>query len=112
MVAVYATATVVVTVAAGTWCAWYGVTGPLDAEKSPPGPGTCTAYVTGSYTHLEFILVNFINFWGTITVSVGKWSHVEILTHVWTWGGHPPDCGCPGYPLPCLGVIEPPLGSL
>ena len=39
MLAVYATATVVVTVAAGTQCAWYGLTGPLDAEQSPPGPG-------------------------------------------------------------------------
>ena len=26
--------------AAGTRCAWYGLTGPLDAEQSPPGPGT------------------------------------------------------------------------
>ena len=40
MLAAYATATVVVTVAAGTRCAWYGLTGPLDAEPSPPGPGT------------------------------------------------------------------------
>ena len=40
MLAVYGTATVVVTVAAGTRCAWYGLTGPLDAEQSPPGPGT------------------------------------------------------------------------
>ena len=40
MLAVYATATVVVTVAAGTRCAWYGLTGPLDAEQSPPEPGT------------------------------------------------------------------------
>ena len=40
VLAVYATATVVVTVAAGTRCAWYGLTGPLDAEQSPPGPGT------------------------------------------------------------------------
>ena len=40
MVAVYATATVVVTVAACTRCAWYGLTGPLNAEQSPPGPGT------------------------------------------------------------------------
>ena len=40
MLAVYATATVVVTVAAGTRCAWYGLTGPLDAEQLPPGPGT------------------------------------------------------------------------
>ena len=40
MLAVYATATVVVTVAAGTRCAWYGLTGPLDAEQSPPGTGT------------------------------------------------------------------------
>ena len=38
MFAVYATATVSVTVAAGTRCAWYGLTGPLDAEQSPPGP--------------------------------------------------------------------------
>ena len=40
MLAVYATATVIVTVAAGTPCAWYGLTGPLDAEQSPPGLGT------------------------------------------------------------------------
>ena len=40
MLAVYATATVVVTVAAGTRCAWYGLTGPLDAAPSPRGPGT------------------------------------------------------------------------
>ena len=40
LLAVYATATVVVTVAAGTRCAWYGLTGPLDAEQSPPGPET------------------------------------------------------------------------
>ena len=39
MLAVYATATVVVTVAAGIRCAWYGLTGSLDAEQSPPGPG-------------------------------------------------------------------------
>ena len=38
--AVYATATVVVTVAAGTRCAWYGLMGLLDAAPSPPGPGT------------------------------------------------------------------------
>ena len=24
----------------------------------------------------------------------------------------PVPCGCPGYPLPCLGVIEPPVGLL
>ena len=40
MLAVYATTTVEVTVAAGTRCAWYGLTGSLDAEQSPPGPGT------------------------------------------------------------------------
>ena len=39
MLAVYATATVVVTVAAGTRCAWYGLTGPLDAENET-GTGT------------------------------------------------------------------------
>ena len=38
MLAVYATTTGMVTVAAGTRCAWYGLTGPLDAEQSPPGP--------------------------------------------------------------------------
>ena len=32
--------TVVVIVAAGTRCAWYGLTGPFDAEQLPPGPGT------------------------------------------------------------------------
>ena len=37
---VYATATVVVTVAADTQWAWYGLTGPLDAGQLPPGPGT------------------------------------------------------------------------
>ena len=37
MLAVCATTTVVVTVAAGTRCTWYGLTGPLDAEKLPPG---------------------------------------------------------------------------
>ena len=40
MLAVYATATVVVTVAAGIRCACYGLAGPLDAEQSPPAPGT------------------------------------------------------------------------
>ena len=39
MLAVYTTTTAVVTVAAGTRCAWYGLTGPLDAEQSPLGPG-------------------------------------------------------------------------
>ena len=38
--AVCATATVVVTVAGGTRCAWCRLTGHLDAEQSPPGPGT------------------------------------------------------------------------
>ena len=38
--AVCTTTTVVVTVAAGTRCAWYESGGPLDAEQSPPGPGT------------------------------------------------------------------------
>ena len=33
MLAVYATATVVVTVAAGTGCAWCELTGPLDADN-------------------------------------------------------------------------------
>ena len=33
MLAVYATATVVVTVAAGTRCTWCGLTGPLDADN-------------------------------------------------------------------------------
>ena len=40
MLAVCATATRVVTVAAGTRCAWYGLTGPLNAGQLPPGPGT------------------------------------------------------------------------
>ena len=40
MLALYATAAVAVTVAPGIQCAWYGLTGPLDAEQSPPGPGT------------------------------------------------------------------------
>ena len=40
MLAVYATTTVVVIVAAGIRCAWYALTGPLDAKQSPPGPRT------------------------------------------------------------------------
>ena len=40
MLAMFATTTVAVTVAAGTRCARYGITGPLDAEQLPPGPGT------------------------------------------------------------------------
>ena len=40
LLAMYAAATVVVTVTASTRCAWYESTGPLDAEQSPPGPGT------------------------------------------------------------------------
>ena len=38
--AVYATATVVVTIAASIRCAWYGLTGPLDAEQWSRGPRT------------------------------------------------------------------------
>ena len=42
MLAVYATATVVVTVAAGTRCAGWGLKGPLDADnrRQDPGPDT------------------------------------------------------------------------
>ena len=40
MLAVYATVIVVVTVTAGSRFALYGLTGPLDAEQSPPRPGT------------------------------------------------------------------------
>ena len=53
MLAVYATATGVVTVAAGTRCAWYGLTGPLDAEQSPPGPGTCYLILYTRYRLLQ-----------------------------------------------------------
>ena len=42
MLAVYATATVVVTVAAGTRCAWYVLTGPLDAGNRRQDPGLDT----------------------------------------------------------------------
>ena len=38
MLAVFVTATVVVTVAAGTRCTRYGLTGSWDADQSPPGP--------------------------------------------------------------------------
>ena len=40
MLVVYTNASVVVNVAAGTRCAWYGLTGPLGAEQLPPGAGT------------------------------------------------------------------------
>ena len=42
MLAGYATATVVVTVAAGTRCAWCGSTGPLDADNCRQDPGLDT----------------------------------------------------------------------
>ena len=42
MLAVYATATVVVTVAAGTRCAWYGLTGPLMPNNRRQDPGLDT----------------------------------------------------------------------
>ena len=62
MLAVYATATVVVTVAAGIRCAWYGLTGPLDAEQSPPGPGTLildTIHVLRAYQHHTYLTVSY-----------------------------------------------------
>ena len=40
ILAVYPTDTVVVTASGGSLCAWYGLTGPLDAEQLLPGPGT------------------------------------------------------------------------
>ena len=40
--AVYATATVVVTIAAGTRCAWYELTGFLGAEHRRQDPGLDT----------------------------------------------------------------------
>ena len=60
LLAVYATAHVVVTVAARTRCAWYGLTGPLDAEQLPPGPrnlilDTILA-VTNSYSTVPVLL--------------------------------------------------------
>ena len=42
MLAVYATATVVVTVAASTRCAWCGLMGPLDADNRRQDPGLDT----------------------------------------------------------------------
>ena len=42
MLAVYATATVVVTVAAGTRCAWCGSTGPSDADNRRQDPALDT----------------------------------------------------------------------
>ena len=53
MLAVYATTTVVVTVAAGTRCAWYGLTGPLDANNRRQDPELDTQYHTCSYRHLQ-----------------------------------------------------------
>ena len=42
MLALYATATVVVAVAVGTWCAWYGLTAPLHADNRRQDPGLDT----------------------------------------------------------------------
>ena len=93
MLAVYATATVVVTVAAGTRCAWYGLTGLLDAEQSPPGPRlmlhTLLVFTSIYRSYLSFF-TEFHRSWGIITVFVENRSHVEILTQVWAWGGNPP----------------------
>ena len=84
MFAVYATTTAMVTVAAGTQHAWYGLMGPLDAEQSPAEPGIGYLIL---YHHLHAItgltycfLRISIQFWGIVTVCVGFWSHVEILT--------------------------------
>ena len=49
MLAVYTSATVVVTVAAGTRCAWYGLTAPLDADNRRQDPGLDTLYYTCGY---------------------------------------------------------------
>ena len=61
MLPVYATTTVVVTVAAGTRCAWYGLTGPLNAEQSPPGPGSLLytiLAVTNNYSTVPVLLLD------------------------------------------------------
>ena len=50
LLAVYATATVVLTVAAGTRCAWYGLTGPLDAARTRDLILDTILAVTNSYS--------------------------------------------------------------
>ena len=117
MLAVYATATVVVTVAAGTQCAWYGLTGPLDAKKWTPGPGNgyCIRYwfldlFTG---HTCQFLRNFIVVWGIITISVANWGHVEILTQVSARGGNPSSLRLSLVPAAMLGCDRgPPWSAL
>ena len=89
MLAVYATAIVVLTVAAGTRCAWYGLTGPLDAEQSPPGPG--------------------IRYWILYLKLRKDTSPYPYQNQPEAWSVTPPPSGDgPGYALPCLSVIEPP----
>ena len=69
MLAVYATATVVVTVAAGTRCAWYGLTGPLDAEQSPPGPGTWYLIL---YLQLLTATAPYLSYYGIVLGSLTR----------------------------------------
>ena len=56
MLAVYATATVVVTVAAGTRCAWYGLTGPLDAARTRDLILDTILAVTNNYSTVPVLL--------------------------------------------------------
>ena len=45
-------------------------------------------------------------------MNVGSRVHVEILPNRGPEDGDPPPSACPRYPLPCLGVNEPPHGLL
>ena len=58
MLAVYATGTMVVTVAAGTQCAWYELMGPWMPNNHRQDPGLDTSYFTNPYIHLQVILVS------------------------------------------------------
>ena len=69
MLAVYATATVVVTVAAGTRCAWYGLTGPLDAEQSPPGPGILYLIL---YLQLQAPTARYLSYRGIVVGNLTR----------------------------------------
>ena len=105
-----------VTVAAATGCASYGLTGPLDTEQSHQQPTHDTIYVTGLDIHLQVILVSFTEYYlflgNNYRFCRGWDSCGDPDPNVDLGRTHRPPCGCPGYLLPCCGVIEPPHGFL
>ena len=86
MFAVYATTTVVVTVAAGTRGAWYGLTGPLNAEQSPPGPGSLLDTILAVINHYSTVPVLLLDCTGPHNPRDGlKWECDPPPFRGWSW---------------------------